>query len=55
MSPAAKAEVRVGPRVVQVSRPEKELFPDDGITKADLARYYEPSLGGCCRICANAR
>jgi bifunctional non-homologous end joining protein LigD len=28
-------------RRVQISRPEKVLFPDDGITKADLAAYYE--------------
>jgi bifunctional non-homologous end joining protein LigD len=26
---------------VTVSRPEKVLFPDDGITKGDLAAYYE--------------
>jgi bifunctional non-homologous end joining protein LigD len=26
---------------VQLSHPDKELFPADGITKADLARYYE--------------
>ena len=26
---------------VQISRPEKVLFPADGITKADLAAYYE--------------
>jgi bifunctional non-homologous end joining protein LigD len=26
---------------VEVSRPEKVLFPDDGVTKADLAAYYE--------------
>ena len=25
---------------VEISRPDKVLFPDDGITKADLARYY---------------
>ncbi len=25
---------------VQISKPDKVLFPDDGITKADLARYY---------------
>jgi bifunctional non-homologous end joining protein LigD len=30
----------VSPRVT-VSKPEKVLFPDDGITKADLAAYYE--------------
>jgi bifunctional non-homologous end joining protein LigD len=26
---------------VKVSRPDKVLFPDDGITKGDLAAYYE--------------
>ena len=24
-----------------ITHPEKVLFPDDGITKAELARYYE--------------
>jgi bifunctional non-homologous end joining protein LigD len=33
-------EFKVGGRIVRVSRPGKQLFPDDGITKADLARYY---------------
>jgi bifunctional non-homologous end joining protein LigD len=32
--------VTAGRRRVEIRRPEKELFPD-GITKADLARYYE--------------
>jgi len=26
---------------VKVSRPDKVLFPDDGITKSELAVYYE--------------
>jgi bifunctional non-homologous end joining protein LigD len=26
---------------VEISNPDKVLFPDDGITKAELARYYE--------------
>jgi bifunctional non-homologous end joining protein LigD len=26
---------------VEITHPDKELFPADGITKADLARYYE--------------
>jgi bifunctional non-homologous end joining protein LigD len=36
--------IRAGRRVVEVSRPDKPLFPD-GITKADLARYYEAVAG----------
>jgi bifunctional non-homologous end joining protein LigD len=32
--------LRVGRRSVRVNRPDKLLFPDDGITKADLADYY---------------
>ncbi|MER5736496.1 non-homologous end-joining DNA ligase [Streptomyces sp. NPDC002262] len=36
----ATYKVRAGRRTVPVSRPEKVLFQDDGITKADLAAYY---------------
>jgi bifunctional non-homologous end joining protein LigD len=32
---------RPGAPLVKVSKPEKVLFPDDGITKGDLAAYYE--------------
>ena len=32
--------VRTGRRAVEVTNAEKLLFPDDGITKADLAGYY---------------
>ncbi len=32
--------VRTGGHTIRVSRPEKELFPDDGITKWDLVEYY---------------
>jgi bifunctional non-homologous end joining protein LigD len=32
--------MRVGRRNVGVPNPDKVLFPDDGITKADLVRYY---------------
>lgn len=35
-----KDEVRVGNRKVSLSNPDKELFPDDGITKAELIDYY---------------
>lgn len=31
---------RVGGRTVEVSRPEKVLFPEDGLTKTDLVDYY---------------
>ena len=33
--------IRVGGRVVEISRPDKELFPGDGITKRNLAEYYQ--------------
>ncbi|MCF2530297.1 non-homologous end-joining DNA ligase [Yinghuangia soli] len=33
-------DIRAGRRTVQISRPDKVLFPDDGLTKADLADYY---------------
>lgn len=36
----AKDEIRVGDRRVPVTRLDKELFPDDGITKAELIDYY---------------
>ncbi|MFF7813443.1 non-homologous end-joining DNA ligase [Streptomyces sp. NPDC007945] len=32
--------IRVSGRTVEIKRAGKELFPDDGITKADLAAYY---------------
>ena len=34
-------EVHRGRRVVRLSSPERVLWPDDGITKADLWDYYE--------------
>ncbi|MFI8961921.1 non-homologous end-joining DNA ligase [Streptomyces sp. NPDC053493] len=32
--------MRVGRHTVEVPRPDKVLFPEDGLTKADLADYY---------------
>ena len=32
--------LKVGRRGVRISNADKVLFPDDGITKADLANYY---------------
>jgi bifunctional non-homologous end joining protein LigD len=40
-----KTTVMVGRRRVEVSSPEKVLYPDDGITKADLADYYRRVAG----------
>jgi bifunctional non-homologous end joining protein LigD len=36
----SKTTVAIGRRRVEVSSPEKVLYPDDGITKADLIDYY---------------
>jgi bifunctional non-homologous end joining protein LigD len=40
MSKAKPLELEAGGRAVEVSSPDKVLFPEDGITKADLADYY---------------
>ena len=36
----AELMLKAGRRRVRISNPDKVLFPDDGITKEDLARYY---------------
>lgn len=33
-------DIEVGNRTIEVSKPDKLLFPDDGITKYDLIDYY---------------
>ena len=38
-------EIAVGGITVPISHPDKVLFPDDGITKKDLARYYADVAG----------
>ncbi|RST15840.1 ATP-dependent DNA ligase [Streptomyces sp. WAC05374] len=40
MSTSSTRAVRAGRRTVDIHRPDKVLFPGDGITKADLAGYY---------------
>ncbi|MDN3293918.1 non-homologous end-joining DNA ligase [Streptomyces ficellus] len=40
MSTSSTHAVRAGRRTVEIHRPDKVLFPDDGISKADLADYY---------------
>jgi bifunctional non-homologous end joining protein LigD len=37
---AETALVRIGRHEIGISRPEKVLFPEDGITKGDLIEYY---------------
>jgi bifunctional non-homologous end joining protein LigD len=37
----AETMIRAGRRTVRISNPDKVLFPADGITKLDLAQYYE--------------
>jgi bifunctional non-homologous end joining protein LigD len=36
----AEALVRIGQKEVKITRPEKILFPEDGITKGELIEYY---------------
>ena len=38
-----------------ITHPDKVLFPDDGITKGELAAYYEAIAPSCCRTSAAAR
>jgi bifunctional non-homologous end joining protein LigD len=33
-------DIKAGNRTIEVSRPDKLLFPDDGFTKYDLVEYY---------------
>jgi bifunctional non-homologous end joining protein LigD len=37
---SSETVLRAGRRTVRISRADKPLFPGDGLTKADLARYY---------------
>jgi bifunctional non-homologous end joining protein LigD len=37
--------IRIGGREIKITRPEKVLFPDDGITKRELVEYYHRISG----------
>ncbi|MGP3998597.1 non-homologous end-joining DNA ligase [Streptomyces sp. 8N706] len=37
---SSQRSIRVGRRTIELRRPEKVLFPDDGVTKADLVEHY---------------
>ena len=41
MSPKSENAVRTGRRTVEITHPEKILFPNDGITKREFVEYYE--------------
>jgi DNA primase len=38
---ATGEEMRVGRQTVHLTRPQKILFPDDDISKRQLAEYYD--------------
>jgi bifunctional non-homologous end joining protein LigD len=38
---AKRLELEVDGRELSISNPDKVLFPDDGITKAEMVRYYD--------------
>ena len=38
---AKRLELEVDGRELSISNPDKVLFPDDGITKAEMVRYYQ--------------
>jgi bifunctional non-homologous end joining protein LigD len=39
--PEQNETIRVEERIVQITRPEKLLFPADGVTKRELVEYYQ--------------
>ncbi|MEN2740469.1 non-homologous end-joining DNA ligase [Microbacterium sp. X-17] len=49
MSAKSETHVDVGGTVVRVSSPDKVVFPDSGITKLDLVRYYLDVADGALR------
>jgi bifunctional non-homologous end joining protein LigD len=42
MNPRLESErLRIGHQIIEITRPEKVLFPNDGITKRELVEYYQ--------------
>lgn len=54
-STAQALELAVAGRTVKVSKPEKVLFPQAGVTKADLARHYADVAELTCRTSGTGR
>jgi hypothetical protein len=44
-----------GARTVRVSHPERVYFPELGVVKADVVRYFLSVGEGCSRHCMNGR
>jgi bifunctional non-homologous end joining protein LigD len=40
-----KIELRLGSKTIEISNPEKVLYPDNGFSKADLVEYYRKIAG----------
>ena len=40
---------------VRLTHPDRVLYPEQGITKLALARYYVRSATGSCRRCGTGR
>ena len=40
MAVSTDDEIRVGRHAVRLTHPDRVLFPEDGVTKGDLAKYY---------------
>ena len=52
---AEAALVRVGRQQIEITRPEKVLFPEDGITKGELIEYYARIAPASCLTFVTAR
>lgn len=49
MSPKSETHLEVGAHAVRISHPDKVVFPQAGLTKLDIARYYVAVADGALR------